>query len=110
MTAPFVELTPVEKHQAALPVLLAARRAVVLDGAQPIDAIQQAGAGGLACWFARQLLLGVVPAVTLQAWQSDPSVKASDKTRAFDRAIRLARRAFGHRGGWQVVADVAGAA
>lgn len=101
--APFVKLSPVEKLRAALPILLAARRAVVLEGAQPIDAIQQAGLAGVECWFARTVLLGVVPAVTLQAWQLDPSVKASDRTRAFDRAIRLCRRAVvGHRGGWAV--------
>lgn len=98
----FRHLTEPEQHRAALPVLLAARRAVVLDGDEPIDAIQRAGEAGLACHFARQLLLSVVPSVTLQAWQLDPAVKQSDRTRALDRAIRVARRALGHRGGWSV--------
>lgn len=98
----FVSLSPAEKLQAALPVLLAARRAVMLDGAEPIDAIQEAGRARVACWFARQALASVVPSPTLQQWQADPSVLRSDRTRAFDRAIRLCRRAFGHRGGWTV--------
>lgn len=102
MTAQFKRLAQDEQHRAALPVLLAARKAVVLDGAQPIDAIQQAGNAGLACHWARQLLLDVVPTPTLQQWQLDPSVLRSDRTRAFDRAIRTARHAFGHRGGWSV--------
>lgn len=103
----FVPATREEQHRAALPVLLLARRAVVLDGAQPIDAIQEAGKASLASWWARQLLTSVVPAVTLQQWQADPAVLRSDRTRAFDRAIRIARRAYGHRGGWSVSAVAA---
>lgn len=103
----FVKLSPDEKLRAALPVLLAARKAVVFDGAQPIDAIQQAGGARVECWFAREALLRVVPMPTLQQWQADPGVKQSDRTRAFDRAIRLARAAFGHRGGWRVARKAA---
>lgn len=108
MTTPFIRLSPAEQHRAALPVLLAARHAVVFDGAAPIDAIQQAGAAGLACWWARQALSSVVPSTTLQQWQADPSVRQSDRTRAFDRAIRVARRAGGHKGGWTVGAVAGG--
>ncbi len=104
MTKPFVKATEVERLQAALPVLLAARRAVVFEAASAIDAIQQAGSAGLACWWARQALSSVVPAATLQQWQLDPNIRQSDRTRAFDRAIRLCRRAFGHKGGWSVAA------
>ncbi len=93
---------PAEKLRAALPVLLAARRAVVLDGTEAIQALQDAGGPTLATWYAREVLLRVVPGVTLQLWQADPSVKQSDRTRAFDRAIRIARAALGHRGGWVV--------
>jgi len=103
----FVKLSLQERHRAALPVLLEARRAVVIDGAQPIDAIQQAGMARIECWFAREILLRFVPKVTLQQWQFDPSVMLSDRTRAFDRAIRFARRAFGHKGGWRVSAEAA---
>jgi hypothetical protein len=98
----FTKLTEAQRRQASLPILIAARKAVVLDGALPIEAIQEAGQGGLVCHFARQVLLSVTPSATLQAWQLDPTVKQSDRTRAFDRAIRLARGAFGHRGGWAV--------
>ncbi len=94
--------SPLEKLRDALPVLLAARKAVVFDGAEPIDAIQQAGMAGIECWWAREALLSVIPSATLQLWQADPAVKQSDRTRAFDRAIRLCRRALGHKGGWTV--------
>lgn len=103
----FQKLAKSQQLQQALPILLAARRAVVLGG-DAIDAIQRAGNASLACHFARRLLLSVTSSVSLQAWQMDRAVKQSDRTRAFDRAIRLARAAFGHRGGW-VVADTAGA-
>ncbi len=109
MTSKYVPLTLAERHRAALSVLIAARRAVVFEGAEPIDAIQQAGSAGIACWWARQVLSSVVSSVTLQQWQLDPSVMQSDRTRAFDRAIRVCRRAFGHKGGW-VVSQVAGGA
>lgn len=102
MTTTFAKVSYAEKLRAALPVLLAARRAVVFEGTLPIDAIQNAGEAGIASWFARELLLRVVPAPTIQLWQSDPLVKQSDRTRAFDRAIRLARGAFGHCGGWRL--------
>ncbi len=102
VTGRFASLSEEKQHQAALPVLLSARRAVVFDGADAIDAIQQAGHAGIECWWARQALLSVIPSSTLQLWQADPSVKQSDRTRALDRAIRLCRRAFGHRGGWTV--------
>ena len=98
----FVKLSADERLRAALPVLLSARRAVVFEEASPIDAIQQAGMASLACVWAREALLGFVSTPTLQQWQADPSVKQSDRTRAFDRAIRLCRRACGHKGGWHV--------
>lgn len=99
----FVKLTQVEKDLAALPVLLAARRAVVLDGAEPIAAIQEAGRAEVECHYARQLLERVL-GLQLYGWQTSPKTLQSDRTRAFDRAIRLARRAQGHRGGWCVAA------
>lgn len=103
MTAPFVKVSVEEQLKAALPVLLGARRLVVLDGYQPVDAIQTAGRCGIASWWARMLLARVVPSPNLLAWQLDPLIRASDKTRAFDRAIRIARHSvFGHRGGWVV--------
>lgn len=97
----FQKLSRDEQHRAALPVLLAAR-AAVMSGTALVEAIQEAGEAGLACHWARQVLQLVVPSATLQQFQADLSVKQSDRTRAIDRAIRLARRAFGHRGGWSV--------
>lgn len=102
MTAPFVKPTTAEKFAAALPVLIAARRLVVLGQVFPLAAILDAAGGSLAAWWAREILLGVVPNVTLQAWQADPSVKRSDRTRAMDRAICVARRSEPRRGGWRV--------
>lgn len=95
------QLTREQQLRAALPVLLAARKAVVLEGAEPIDAIQQAGEAGIASHYARSVLLEVVGGNLIE-WQSKAATRQSDHTRAFDRAIRLARGAFGHRGGWRV--------
>lgn len=100
---PFVKATAEEKLRRALPVLLAARKSVVLGGhREVIGAIQEAGNSGIECHWARELLLEVVAAPNLIAWQTNLTTRQSDITRALDRAIRLARRGLGHRGGWRV--------
>lgn len=103
MTA-FVRATSEQQLRAALPILLAARRAVVVGGElDVINAIQTAGNAGLACHWARQVLQRVIPSVALLAWQTDLSVRQSDRTRALDRAIRVCRAVDRRRGGWTIV-------
>ncbi len=103
MTEPFVRPTKEQQLQLALPVLLAARE-LVLCGVSPLTAIIDVGGGGLAGWYARQALFSVMPAARCLPDNLDRSVIQSDRLRGLDRAIRLARRAFGHRGGWAVSA------
>lgn len=99
--APFTRAAVEEQRRLALPVLLAARE-LVLAGAAPVDAIAEAGNGTIAAEFARRALRGATFEVNLLTWQSRAGITASDKTRAFDRAIRLCRSVEARRGGWQV--------
>lgn len=99
----FVKASREEQLRGALPVLIAARQSIIDNGDRDVvDSIQQAGGAGLACWWARQILQSVVPSVSLLAWQQDVTVRQSDITRCFDRAIRLCREPDARRGGWRV--------
>ncbi len=92
----FAKLTHEEQLRMALPVLLAARHDVVIGRRTPLEAVADGTLGG---WYARQALQRFA-GLDLAAWCR--STRKSDQTRAFDRAIRLARAAFGHKGGWAV--------
>ena len=108
MTTAFAPVPLEEQLRRALPLLQAARRAVVLHGAlDVIDAIQQAGAARVECSWARRVLSAVVTAPSLLQWQADLAVLQSDRTRALDRAIRACRRPDVRRGGWLVALEAA---
>lgn len=101
----YVRPEKAEQLRRALPVLLAARRSIVLGGhREVINEIQVAGNSGIECHWARGILLEVVPAADLIAWQSNLSIRQSDITRALDRAISIARRGLGSLGGWRTSA------
>ena len=103
ITTPFVRVEKSEQLRRALPLLQAARRAVILEGVRDvIDAIQSAGGARIECHWARAELQAVIPSPSLIAWQTDVSVRQSDLTRALDRAISVCRRADARRGGWHV--------
>lgn len=95
------KLSEAEQLRAALPVLVAARQQVVA-GTPPLEAIAEAGRAGIVAEYARRALRLVVCDQNLLAWQSHPATVQSARTRALDKAIRVARRAFGKRGGWTV--------
>ncbi len=99
MTPPFSPLSRDEQLRLALPLLLAARPDVVAGRRTPLEAVAD---GTLAGWYARQALQSFA-GLDLARWCA--STLKSDQTRIYDRAIRMARAAFGHRGGW-VVATV----
>lgn len=95
-----------EQYRRALPVLLAAR-AKHLEGTGPLDAIRWSTEVPIEWIYAQRAFEAANPLVDLARWAMHGGVLQSDGTRFFDRAIRLARRAFGHRGGW-VVSDCVG--
>ncbi len=98
-------LSQSEQLHRALPVLEAARRDVVA-GDDPLNAIAQAGRSGIECEYARRALRLVLFEWNLLSWQESKGLRKSDKTRAFDRAIRLCRRVKGRKGGWRVSAAI----
>ncbi len=85
----------------ALSVLLAAR-AKHLAGVGPLDSLRGSTDVPIDWVYAQRTFEQANPSISLFRWQQHGGVLRSDGTRAFDRAIRLARRAFGHRGGWAV--------
>lgn len=97
----FLPQSQEQQRRRALPILVAARQEII-DGVLPLRAIAEAGEAGIECEFARRILRKVLFEANLMTWQSSHSTRQSDRTRAIDRAIRFARGAFGHRGGWAV--------
>ena len=91
-TRPFVKLTKLEKLRAALPVLLAARRLVILDAEEPLQAIALAGNCKIECEFAREAMRFVLWEPYLQSWQEHPLTTRGVITKAFDRAIKYAKK------------------
>ncbi len=95
--------SPEEQLRAALPVLVRARQDII-NGEDPLAAIGDASSGlpPIVYVYARRALNEIL-GEDVNTWRTRPGAALqSARTRVFDRAIRLARRAFGHRGGWSV--------
>ncbi len=75
------------------------------DTADPLVAIGRVAGGTIAYWHAR-VVFEKANRVQLINWETS-GILQSDCTRYFDRAIRLARRAFGHKGGWLITRGAA---
>ena len=103
----FVRLTKTQQLRAAVPVLERARRLCVLDGEEPLQAIAVAGNCGIECEYARQVMRHVLWVPDLISWQMHPLTTRGAITKAFDRALKYARKALPHKGGWGTSSEVA---